>query len=80
MATQNMKRIAVAYTPRARPDGSRMVRLGCGHVTTAMHYDPTVEQWITCMECDAATQEARFGIWNKEQQAYVGGQYEIGAR
>ena len=73
MATQNMKRI-VAYTPRARPDGSRMVRLDCGHETTAMHHDPEVLAWLTCIQCDDDTQVARFGIWNKEQQAYVGGQ------
>ena len=78
MATQNMKRIMRARC--AGPDGDTVVDLTCGHVTTAMHYDATIEQWLTCMECDARIQEARFGVWVAKGQAYVGGQYELSPR
>ena len=78
MATQNMKRI-VRWRP-VKGDSITGVYLECGHATTAMHYDPEAVAWLTCILCDARIQEVRFGIWNKEQQAYVGGQYELSPR
>ena len=79
MATQNMQRVthALTWSPLG---GSTEVRLACGHDTTAMHYDPTVEQWLTCIVCDNETQYVRFGVWDRERQEYDGGSYEIEAR